>query len=168
MSPRSHAVLTLLLSRLCLVHVCIAAALSSQGILHSSSICKRPEYLENDFILSDWTLWPASLSNEPCEGGNQHQHPTVVGNDTPTTTTQDQADLSGKSLNGTLARNVRRQPAENGTSLDLRPTPQPTGNPTHATTVHITSNTDFALLLPGTARGMYLPLSMPSNPIPTL
>ncbi|KAI0090095.1 hypothetical protein BDY19DRAFT_887676, partial [Irpex rosettiformis] len=36
--------------------------------------------------------------------------------------------------------------------LDTRPTPQPTGTPSHATTVHITSTADFALLLPSTNR----------------
>ncbi|KAG5639063.1 hypothetical protein H0H81_007321 [Sphagnurus paluster] len=34
--------------------------------------------------------------------------------------------------------------------LDTRPTPEPTGDPSQSTTVHITSNSDFSLILPDT------------------
>ena len=158
MLPRGHVVLTLLLSGLCLVQVCISAALSPHSTLYPGSMCKNPENLDNNSLLSDWALRPAPLLNKSCESGNQHQHPTVVSNDT--LTNQDQVVFIEKRLRGTRTRNVRRQTGEKKTSLDLRPTPQPTGNPTHATTVHITSNNDFALLLPGTARGMCIPLSI--------
>jgi len=44
-----------------------------------------------------------------------------------------------------LAKPSKRQDAE----LDTRPTPEPTGSPSDSTTVHITSESDFSLLLPG-------------------
>ena len=39
--------------------------------------------------------------------------------------------------------------------LDTRPTPEPTGAPSLQTTVHITNDKDFALLLPKTPGGMF-------------
>lgn len=45
-----------------------------------------------------------------------------------------------------------------GQYLDTRPTPDPTGVPSLQTTVHITNDKDFALLLPKTPGGMFLSL----------
>ena len=39
--------------------------------------------------------------------------------------------------------------------LDTRPTPEPTGNPSAETTVFITGENDFALLLPAMSGGMF-------------
>lgn len=39
--------------------------------------------------------------------------------------------------------------------LDTRPTPEPTGEPSAETTVFITGENDFALLLPAMSGGMF-------------
>ena len=50
-----------------------------------------------------------------------------------------------------------RQDASSTTEqdLDTRPTPEPTGEPSIETTIFITDENDFALLLPATPGGMY-------------
>ena len=47
----------------------------------------------------------------------------------------------------------RRQDPTPTTSLDMRPTPDPTGAPSDETTIHITNASDFSLLLPSRQGG---------------
>lgn len=73
-------------------------------------------------------------------------------------------DASGKAGSPTLVqqngprvgstRAVKREDDESS-SLDLRPTPAPTGSSSPGTTIHIASEHDFALLLPGRLRGTH-------------
>lgn len=50
---------------------------------------------------------------------------------------------------------LRFKRGDNAGELDTRPTPDPTGAPSDTTTVHITSQADFSLLLPGRQGGEY-------------
>ncbi|KIP05941.1 hypothetical protein PHLGIDRAFT_481669 [Phlebiopsis gigantea 11061_1 CR5-6] len=68
------------------------------------------------------------------------------------------ADASGGTRSSILAQEggrpadstrTSKRDEDSDSSLDLRPTPAPTGNPQAGTTVHIASEHDFALLLPG-------------------
>ncbi|THH18185.1 hypothetical protein EW146_g2756 [Bondarzewia mesenterica] len=47
-----------------------------------------------------------------------------------------------------------RRSASETADLDTRPTPQPTGDPSPSTTVHINNEQDFSLLLPNNPGGM--------------
>jgi hypothetical protein len=58
----------------------------------------------------------------------------------------------------------RRQDATQ--DLDLRPTPEPTGQSSASTTIYIVDQTNFALLLPTRAGGMFV-LAMSASPQPT-
>ncbi|KAI0779218.1 hypothetical protein BC629DRAFT_1290008 [Irpex lacteus] len=133
----------------CLVSVCKCAALSATDVPHLGSVCDTPKLIGNDFRVLDWTLW-SSLgsvnSDSAAHGILDHTYPLDFGN--TTLTSQRSALRFRRSAGDTPTRTVRRQ-EEDRASLDLRPTPQPTGDPSDATTVYIASAADFAILLPG-------------------
>ncbi|KAI0312704.1 hypothetical protein OF83DRAFT_1066790 [Amylostereum chailletii] len=66
------------------------------------------------------------------------------------------SQLGGRSQ----AQQQRRQDPTPTTPHDTRPTPDPTGAPSDSTTVHITSTSDFSLLLPSRQDGMSLHASV--------
>lgn len=72
-------------------------------------------------------------------------------NQVPTSTTPEKPD--GLDFSGDQNDMYRMQKRDD--YLDTRPTPAPTGDPSSGTTVHITDEDDFALLLPVLHGGMH-------------
>ncbi|KAI0338054.1 hypothetical protein BDW22DRAFT_1338742 [Trametopsis cervina] len=139
MLTRRH--LALLFAALCCTRICHSAAVSEYTReLHTAHCTDDDSYGDNGND-NDWTSWPAyggTRSRGSCN--DQAVLPReYLSRDDNSTRAQ-----STKSTSIATRILERRQ-------TDLRPTPQPTGTPSHQKTVHITSATDFALLLPGTA-----------------
>ncbi len=105
---------------------------STGSALSGNEASISADYADSRWLQQDALQWPSRISAR-LSAGNVHAQ---LG-----TTTRDSNSL-GKRASKTYPRD-----------LDMRPTPEPTGASSTTTTVHITDEHDFALLLPNQPGG---------------